>query len=112
MLNVALDEVTNQVSVVDLGQLEIFQSGLGEVAESVLGTLIGRAIGFQQREPFDVLGAALRLHGDFQLAEFLLVLHIGDLEDMSPFGNEGKTLGESDFSHCLFLLNFRIQRGR
>ena len=59
-----------------------------------------------------MLGAALRLHGDFQLAKFLLVLHIGDLEDMSPFGNEGKTLGESNFSHCLFLLNFRIQQGK
>ena len=100
MFNVALDEVTNQVGVVDLGQVEVAERSLGEVAESVVGTLVGRAIGFQQGEAFDVLGAVLRLHIDFQLAEVFLVLHIGNLKDMSTFGNEGKTLGKSDFSHC------------
>ena len=47
-----------------------------------------------------MLAAVLRLHIDFQLAEVFLVLHIGNLKDMSTFGNEGEALGESDFSHC------------
>ena len=100
MFNVALDEVTNQVGVVDLSQVEVAEGGLGEVAESVVCTLVRGAIGFQQGEAFDMLGAVLRLHIDFQLAEVLLVLHIGNLKDMSTFGNEGETLGESYFSHC------------
>ena len=52
-----------------------------------------------------MLAAGLRLHIDFQLAEVLLVFHIGNLKDMSTFGNEGKALGESDFSHCIFVLS-------
>ena len=100
MFHIALDEVTNQVSVVDLGQVEVTERSLSEVAESVVCTLVGRAIGFQQREALDVLTAGLRLHIDFQLAEVFLVLHIGNLKDMSTFRNEGETLGESDFSHC------------
>ena len=85
MLDVALDEVTNQVGVVDLSQVEVAEGGLGEVAESVVCTLVRGAIGFQQGEAFDMLGAVLRLHIDFQLAEVLLVLHIGNLKDMSTF---------------------------
>ena len=100
MFHIALNEVTNQVGVVDLGQVEIVEGGLGEVAESVVCTLVGRAISFQQREALDVFIAGLRLHIDFQLAEVLLVLHISNPKDMSTFGNESKTLGESDFSHC------------
>ena len=86
--------------MVDLGQVEVAEGGLGKVAESVVCTLVGGAIRFQQREALDVLAAVLRLHIDFQLTEVFLVLHIGNLKDMSTFGNEGETLDESDFSHC------------
>ena len=92
--------MTNQIGMVDFRQLIITERSLGEVAESVVCTLVGGAIGFQQREALNVLTAALRLHIDFQLAEVLLVLHIGDLKHMSTFGNEGEALGESDLSHC------------
>ena len=92
MFHIALNEVTNQVGVVDLGQVEVTERSLGEVAESVVCALVGRAIRFQQREALDVLTAGLRLHIDFQLAEVLLVLYIGNLKDMSTFGNEGETL--------------------
>ena len=47
MFHIALNEVTNQVGVVDLGQVEVTERSLGEVAESVVCTLVGRAIGFQ-----------------------------------------------------------------